>query len=111
MTWYYKEADRLDSEKFYELFLELTEYVRTKKLSFKDEVEEKSDYYVVTEEDRAGCYFVHLVPKEIYHKFRGMQIMGPNKIIGDYVICGRKNNKEIRVACFGLRLKVKDNGL
>lgn len=111
MAWHFKEAERLDSDRFYKLFLELAEYVRTKKLNFKDEVEEKSDYYIVTEEDRGGCYFVHLVPKEIYHKFRGVQILNPIKIIDDYVVCGRKDGKEIRVACFGLNLEVKDNGL
>lgn len=111
MSWYYKEAERLDSEKFYELFLELVEFVRTKKLSFKDDVEEKSDHFIVTEEDRGGCYFVHLVPKGLYHKFRGVQIVNPIKMIDDYVVCGRKDGKEIRVACFGMNLKVKDNGL
>ena len=109
--WYYKEAQRLDEAHYLRLFLELVEFVRTKKMDFNDSVEEKDDHYVVTEEERGGCSYVHLVPKDLFHKFRGVQINAPSKMFDDCVVCGRKNGKEIRVMCFGLNLKVKDNGL
>ncbi len=101
----YEEYKQIDKERFKRLFKDLIENVIPKKLSFEDKVEEKRDYYLVTEEDRAGHYYVHLVPKEVYHKFRGFQIKSPTKEPNQYALCGRKGNRNIKAACFGVDVK------
>ncbi len=101
----YEEFKRVDQERFKKIFKELISSVTYKKTSFEDRVEEKEDYYIVTEENRRGSHYVHLVPKVIYHKFRGFQIKSPNKEPPHSLLCGRKGQKEIKVACFGVDVK------
>ena len=92
-------------ERYKKLFRDTVEYVIHKKTNFEDRVEEKDEYYVVTEEDRAGCHYVHLVPGSLYHKFRGFQINSPTKEPGQYLLCGRKGGRSIKVACFGVNVR------
>ena len=91
-----------DKAKMCHLFKELVVNVKNWKTEFKDEIKEHEDHYIVTEENRAGSYFVNLVPKECFELFRKMQRLEPYKFLGYSVLVGRRDNKEIRVSCFGV---------
>ncbi len=91
-----------DQEKYTELFPQIIEYVLFKKDNFKDNIENKDFYYLITEENRANCVFVHIVPKELMQLFRQIQIQAPNEFLGYSVLIGRRDNKETRVSCFGI---------
>lgn len=101
----YEEYKHIEKERFKQLFRDLVEYVIHKKSTFYDRVEEHTDHYIVTEEDRGGNHYVHLVPKVVYHKFRGFQINSPNKEPPQYILCGRKGPINIKVSCFGVDVK------
>ena len=107
----YEEYKHIEKEKFKKLFSQLIQEVIQKKTNFEDQVEERADYYIVTEENRSGNHYVHLVPKIVYHKFRGFQINNPTKEPPQYLLCGRKGNKNIKVSCFGVDVKdvIKDH--
>lgn len=91
-----------NKEKYAMLFPEIVEYVMFKKEKFDNKIEDKGFYYLVTEEERAGSIFIHIVPKELMPLFREVQIRAPNQFLGFSVLIGRRNNKETRVSCFGI---------
>ncbi len=91
-----------DIERFANLFPQVIDYILFKKRDFNDDMEDKDDYFLITEENRANCVFVHVVPKELMQLFRQMQIQSPNEFYGYSVLAGRRDNKALRVTCFGV---------
>jgi hypothetical protein len=91
-----------DKEKFQKIFADTVS--RIQKNSFKLVVGEtkKEDYHVVIEDNRMGCYFVHIVPEEVYGLFKEMQQKAQDSILGFSVVAGKHNGKDIRVSCFGI---------
>ncbi len=68
----------------------------------RDDVEDKGDYFIVMEENRAGSHFVHIVPKELYDEFQVLQAKRPHDLVGSAILVGRKNGKEIYATIFGI---------
>tara|TARA_Y100000294_G_C8477022_1_gene305137 strand:+ start:110 stop:874 length:765 start_codon:yes stop_codon:yes gene_type:complete len=91
-----------DVEKYANLFPQIIDYILFKKRQFKDNVKDKDDYYLITEENRDNCVFIHIVPKELMTLFRQMQIQSPNDFHGYSVLAGRRDNKDLRVTCLGV---------
>ena len=91
-----------DIERFANLFPQVIDYILFKKKEFRDDMEDKQDYLLITEENRANCVFVHVVPKELMSLFRQMQIQSPNDFYGYSVLAGRRDGKDLRITCFGV---------
>jgi hypothetical protein len=79
---------------------DLVENIQFKGFELKAGILEKTDHYVVVEENRQGAYFATVVPKERYPEFRQLQINNPNANLKSMLV-GRRNNKEVRIAFFG----------
>ena len=70
-------------------------------VNMETKVEDKGDYYLVFEKDRADGDFIHVVPKEAWKLFREMQIKAPQEFLGFSVLVGRRE-RPLRVSCFGV---------
>lgn len=92
-----------NKERFENIFLETVENVQAGKFDLKIGERENSDHFVVVEENRFESYFIHIVPKEIYKLFKEIQAKAQNDFLGFSVLAGNRNNKPIRVSCFGVQ--------
>ena len=72
---------------------------------------EKGDHYLAIEDNRMDCYFVHIVPKEVYKLFKELQTKAPQQFLGFSVVVGKHNNKEVRVSCFGVQCSLLGRSL
>jgi len=83
-------------------FSKLVQDIQFSEEEIRDDVEDKGDYFIVMEENRAGSHFVHIVPKELYDEFRVLQTKRPQDLVGSAILVGRKNGKEIYATIFGI---------
>ena len=93
------QLDIKNKERFQDLFSYYVDEVKEGRLILQTREEDKEDYSLVTEENRLGSYFVHIVPKEAYALFKKMPT---NQFLGFSVVAGKYNNKDVRVSCFGV---------
>ncbi len=89
-------------EIFADAFSKVVQEFQFSNEDIRDEILDKGDYYIVTEENRAGCGFIHLVPRELFDEFRVLQIKKPQDVVGSAVLIGRKKGKEIYASIYGI---------
>ncbi|MBS3065467.1 hypothetical protein J4229_00245 [Candidatus Pacearchaeota archaeon] len=73
--------------------------MKNNEFNFKDD--EKENYYIINE-IRLNSHFVHIVPKELINIFNKMKIDNPEDFTGMTILMGKRNNKDIRISCFGV---------
>lgn len=83
-------------------FSKLVQDLQLSEEDMRDDVDDRGEFYVVTEENRAGAHFVHIVPKELYDEFRVLQLKRPQDLVGSAILVGRRNGKEIYATIFGV---------
>ncbi len=91
-----------NKEKYQIIFAEIVKKIQSNSFPLNIGEEKKEDYTLVVEDNRMNCYFVHIVPEQVYDLFKEMQQKAPNEVLGFSVMAGKYNNKEIRVSCFGI---------
>jgi len=89
-------------EKFAKIFADLVKDIRLDNYNFSANTVDKGDYFIIHEENRQNSFFISIVPKEVYPLFKEMQEKAPNQFLGFSVLCGKKQEKDIRVTCFGV---------
>jgi len=92
-----------DKKKHIRAFIQLYKKIESGRFELKKEEKEKKNHFEVTEENRVGGWFVHIVPKETYSLFKQLQTLAPNSFLGFSVVAGKQDEKEIRVSCFGVK--------
>lgn len=92
-----------EKEKFAKIFAELVNDIRSNNYNFSpNTIIDKGEYFIVNEENRQNSFFITIVPKEVYPLFKEMQEKAPNEFIGFSILCGKKQEKDIRATCFGV---------
>jgi hypothetical protein len=91
-----------NKEKIINAFLQLVEQVTSKQYNFQEGEFKSKDYYIVNEYGRLNSYFVHVVPKQFYKIFKELRKKEPHAFLGFSMLCGKYNDKDIRVSCFGV---------
>ncbi len=89
-------------ESYADVFTEVVQTIQQKQPSIRDEIKDRGHFFLVSEENRAGHHFVHIVPKEVFDQFRILQIRQPHSQLGNAVLVGRKNGKNVYVNLFGV---------
>ena len=77
-----------NKEKYQKIFSEIVEKVKNDNFPLLVGHIEKEHYYLVVEE-KAGSYFIHIVPKQAYNLFKEMQENIPNAFLGFSALSGR----------------------
>ncbi len=91
-----------DKERFAKIFAKLVKDIRSNNYNFPTKIIDKGEYFIVNEENRQNSFFITIVPKEAYSLFKEMQEKAPDEFLGFSVLCGKKQEKDIRVTCFGI---------
>jgi len=100
-----------NKEKYTKIFSEIIKKIKNNEYKLEERIEEKEDYFIVNEENRKNSFFVHIVPKEAYYLFKEMKEKAPNEFLGFSVLAGKKEDKDIRVSCFGIPCSLLGKGL
>jgi len=93
-------------ETYQKIFTTIVQQVQNNTFHIVPGETEHKDYFLVTEENRMGAYFLHIVPKELYSFFKELQIKAPHQFLGFSVLAGKHNGKEVRVSCFGVQCNI-----
>lgn len=83
-------------------FIKIVKEVERGKHKFVESVTDGGPYYIVSESNRQGSNFIHVVPKEAYKIFEEMRMMMPNSFLGFSMLCGKIGSKDLRVSCFAI---------
>ncbi len=96
-------------EQYADVFTEVVQHIQQKQPVMRDEVKDRGQFFLVTEENRGGHHFVHIVPREVYDEFRILQIRQPHSQLGNAVLVGKRNGKNIYVNLFGVTEEFWEN--
>lgn len=91
-----------NQEKFAKIFAKIVNEAKLFRYVMHDKRKEYEDYLIICERNRGNKAFIHVVPKEALHMFRRMQIEQPNEFFASSVLCGKRENLELRVTCLGV---------
>jgi len=92
-----------EKEKYIRVFVKTFKQIQAGEFNLRAREEERKNYFLMVEEERAGGWFVHVVPKELYELFKALQHGAPNSFLGFSVVAGNYNGREVRVSCFGVQ--------
>ncbi len=89
---------------------EVVDYIRHRQENFEDGIEIRDGFKLVTEE-KLGCFYIHLVPTELFPIFRQAQIKEPQeqKLLEENSFLLRQYKRaDVRFICYGIpKSKIK----
>jgi len=92
-----------EEKKFQRLFVQTVKKLQTEGLKWGAGEHERKGYFLVVEENRAGGWFVHIVPAQLRTLFEEMNQKSPNAFLGFSVLAGEHEGKPLRASCFGVK--------
>lgn len=88
-----------------EVLKQAANHIMFKQSDFSSNIQEFGDEYkLVTESQRPSNIYIHIVPTELFHLFREWQEQHLYTFEGKSILLGRRDNKELRLAFFGIDL-------
>ena len=88
-------------EEYLDLFQNMFSNILHRRIEIKEGVVEK-DFYNLVIEKWPDCFFINIVPKELYELFREFKVKMPYTITGFTVLCRKSEGRDIRLSCFGV---------